>query len=79
MEIVQNSTGARSHCLNPVVAVAFCTGVPIGYIRLSQFANAVAELAHAIARWKKQEPTLIFSICGIILVVCCKPELPFVG
>jgi len=50
--------------------------VPIGYIRLSQFnANAVAELAHAIARLEKQEPTLIFSICGIILVVCCKPEL----
>ena len=43
--------------LNPVVAQlrSAAQGVPIGYIRLSQFnANAVAELAHAIARLEKQ-------------------------
>jgi len=43
--------------LNPVVAQLHSSsqGVPIGYIRLSQFnAYAVAELAHAIARLEKQ-------------------------
>ena len=43
--------------LNPVVAELRSTpaGVPVGYIRLSQFnANATAELAHAIARLEKQ-------------------------
>lgn len=42
--------------LNPVVAQLRSTqGVPIGYIRLSQFnAYAVAELAHAIARLEEQ-------------------------
>ncbi len=43
--------------LNPVIAQlrSSAQGVPIGYIRLSQFnANAVAELAHAIARLETQ-------------------------
>lgn len=43
--------------LNPVVAELRSTpaGVPVGYIRLSQFnANATAELAHAITRLEKQ-------------------------
>lgn len=43
--------------LNPVVAELHtpAEGVPIGYIRLTQFnANATAELAHAISRLEKQ-------------------------
>lgn len=43
--------------VNPVVAQLYSPpkGVPIGYIRLMQFnANAVVEVAHAIARLEKQ-------------------------